>query len=51
MEKPSNNLKNKESVDSFKTAIKNGTINDFLAVFVKLIYRTQATCRDRGKTK
>ena len=47
-ENPPNELK--ESVDSFKTTIKRWKPESCPYRLYKLIYRTRANCRDRGKT-
>ena len=46
-----NDLKIKNRLIVLKLPLRDGNLNHTLAVFVKFIYRAQATCRDRGKTK
>ena len=46
-----NDLKIKNRQTVLKLPLRDGNLNHVHAVFVKLIYRTLATCRDRGKTK
>ena len=41
----------KNQMKVLKQPLKDGNLNHVLAVFVKLIYRTQTTYRDSGKTK
>ena len=46
-----NDLKIKNRLIVLKLPLRDGNLNHTLAVFVEFIYRTQATCRDRVKTK